>query len=237
MVATPNWKSISIMPNNYQFTLTDPVSHERGLYQGTLKGTRAERANTFESLLRNKALAISFFLKSAPTQTRVAICTRNQCWIKYDEAEEERETARHVKREADASKGIPMKQALNRGTIYSNGIIPVYDMIKCDWISFDVDMVESIRGVASTEIDMQWIAREQYGKLGLLKIPRTPITPSMTIGAPVTKPLGTPMITTHGPGGTSLAITYVDDKDRVVKRELSGGWITVPPNGANNILP
>lgn len=156
------------MPNNFVFELTETVSHEMGLYHGTHKGTRAERADIFEKLLRDKILGISFFLKSDPTRTRLAVCTRNSCWIKYDPDEEARHDIREEKIAAGVKVGAP---AHKKPTIYENGVIPVYDVLKGNWISFDVDTVESVRGVISYEMDTLWLARKEYGRLGLLRSP------------------------------------------------------------------
>ena len=158
------------MANNYMFTLTDPVSHEKGLYRGTTNSTRAERADIFEMLLRDKVLAISFFLKNslAAGQTRLAICTRNDCWIKYDVAEQIRKDNRDARITISDKPAPAARPAPN---IYTTGVIPIYDIIKGNWISFDVDNVESIRGVISPDIDAVWDIRKRWGRIGLSCIP------------------------------------------------------------------
>jgi hypothetical protein len=203
------------MANAYDFVLTDPISAEMGLYRGALKGDRAARADIFEKLLRDKILAVTFYLKNslAIGQTRVAVCTRNDCWIKYDPDEERRQAERAERLKASVT---PVAQGKPKSTIYQTGIIPVYDIMKGSWISFDVDNVESIRGVISEEIDEIWDERKQYGKIGYSSNPSTVIRTQTHYG----------LTTSNGTGGGGLP-------DIVTVPATGGGVVvTVTTHGA-----
>jgi hypothetical protein len=148
--------------NGFKYELTETISSEKGLYRGATKGTREERANIFATLLKDRYLGINFFLKSDPNHIRFVLAMRNSTWIAYDPEE----INRQEKRAASIRAGGKVA-SVRKAPDLSSGIIPVYDMMKSNWISFDVDNVEAVRGVISTEIDMIWIARQEYQKQGL----------------------------------------------------------------------
>lgn len=157
------------MPNDFIYELTDPVSPEKGLYWDSLKGTRSERADILKKLLHPRVMAVTFIRKTDITKVRLAICTRNGCWTKYDPEEEARQDAR-VNAAAAASGNTKISTSRTK-TIYETGVIPVYDVIKGDWISFDVDHVKTIQGVISAGIDSVWDTRQKLGKRGIMRIP------------------------------------------------------------------